>query len=119
MKIAILILIALLAILAAFSGIAKITLVQNEVEFFGQYGFSNAMLIVFGAAQLAGGIFLPWRKTRFAAAAVIAGTFLVSLVMLLLDGNIPVSIVTAFVTFLLLVVMKLSWKQPSKNQNES
>ena len=113
MKIAILMLIALLAILAVLSGIAKITLTPNEVAFFGQYGFSNSMLIAFGAAQLAGGVLLPWRKTRFAAAAVIAGTFLVSLVMLLLDGNMPVSIVTAFVTLLLFVIMKLSWKPQS------
>lgn len=37
-------------------------------------------------------------------------TFLVSLVVLLMDGNIPVSIVTIVMTLLLGVVMKQSWK---------
>jgi len=68
------------------------------------------MLIAFGAAQLIGGILLPMKRTRFAAATVIACTFLVSLALLLIDGNIPVSIVTAIATSLLFVVMKQSWR---------
>ena len=79
MKIAFSILLVLLTALAVLSGVTKITLMPNEVEFFGQYGFSNPMLIAFGAAQLIGGILLPWKKTRFAGAAVVAVTFLVSL----------------------------------------
>ena len=109
MKIAFSILLVLLTALAVLSGVTKITLMPNEVEFFGQYGFSSPMLIAFGAAQLIGGILLPWKKTRFAGAAVVAVTFLVSLAILLMDGNIPISIVTAIVTGLLFVVMKLSW----------
>ena len=116
MKIAFSILLALLTALAVLSGVAKITLVPNEVEFFGQYGFSNPMLIAFGAAQLIGGILLPWKKTRFAGAAVVAVTFLVSLAILLMDGNIPVSIVTAIATLLLLMVMKLSWPAGVKSR---
>ena len=109
MKIAFSILLVLLPALAVSSGITKITLMPNEVEFFSQYGFSNSMLIASGAVQLVGGILLPWKKTRFAGATVVALTFLVSLAILLMDGNMPVSIVTAIVTILLIVVMKLSW----------
>lgn len=109
MKIAFSILLVLLTALAVLSGVTKITLMPNEVEFFSQYGFSNPMLIAFGAVQLVGGILLPWKKTRFAGATVVALTFLVSLAILLMDGNMPVSIVTAIVTILLFVVMKLSW----------
>ena len=112
------ILLAVLTVLAISSGIAKIALMQNDVEFFGRYGFSNAMIIAFGTAQLAGGILLPWTRTRFAGATIIACTFLVSLVMLLIDGNIPVSIVTAIATSLLFVVMKLSWQSRSKDLND-
>ena len=42
-----------------------------------------------------GGVLLPFRKTRFAGAVIVAITFIVSLVVLLMDGNIPVSLVTA------------------------
>lgn len=115
MKIGYSILLGILTVLAVLSGIAKIALMQNDVDFFGRYGFSDLMLIAFGAAQLIGGIMLPWKRTRFAGATVVACTFLVSLAILLIDGNIPVSVVTGIATFLLLVIMKLSWKSHSKN----
>ena len=115
MKIVFSILLVILTVLAVSSGIAKITLMQNDVEFFGRYGFSNPMLVAFGVTQLIGGILMPWKKTRFAGATVTACTFLVSLAILLIDGNIPVSLVTAIATILLFVVMKLSWPFRSKD----
>lgn len=109
MKIVSAIILVLLTCLAVFSGAAKIALVQQEVEFFGKYGFSNPMLVAFGATQLIGGVLMPFRKTRFSGAAIVAITFLVSLLLLLMDGNLPVSIVTAAATLLLGIVMKRSW----------
>lgn len=109
MKMFLSIVLVLLTALAALSGIAKIALMPNEVEFFGRYGFSSSMLIAFGSSQLIGGVLLPWKRTRFAGAALVAITFLVSLAMLLMDGNIPASIATAIATILLFVIMKLSW----------
>ena len=110
MKVAFTVVLILLVFLSISSGIAKISLMQQDVEFFGKYGFSNPILIAFGATQLIGGLLLPFRKTRFAGATVVAITFLVSLVLLLLDGNIPVSLVTLVMTLLLGVVMKQSWR---------
>ena len=83
------------------------------MEFFGQFGFTRPLLVVFGAVQLIGGLMLPITKTRFAGAAMVASTFLGSLVILLMDGNIPVSIVTLIATLLLVLVMKLSWRPDS------
>jgi len=115
MKIAYSILLAILTFLAVSSGITKISLMPQDVVFFGKYGFSNPMLIAFGAIQLIGGVLLPFKKARFAGAAIVAGTFLVSLAILLMDGNIPISIVTAVATILLIVVMKLSWRSNCRN----
>ncbi len=75
------------------------------------------MLIAFGAAQLIGGIMMPLKKTRFFGAAIVASTFLVSLAILLMDGNIPVSIVTAIATLMLFIVMKVSWQAHAKESN--
>lgn len=119
MKIAFSILLAILTALAVLSGVTKIALMPNDVEFFGQYGFSGPTLIAFGATQLIGGSLLPWKKTRFVGAAVVAVTFLVSLAILMIDGNIPISIVTAIATFLLFLVMKLSWTARSRDLNGS
>lgn len=109
MKLAFTIILSILVLLAISSGITKITLMQQDVEFFGKYGFSEPLLIAFGASQLVGGLLMPFRKTRFVGAAIVAVTFVVSLVLLLMDGNIPVSAITAVATLLLGVVMKQSW----------
>ena len=110
MKIAFTIILALLTLLAIASGLTKVLLLPQDVDFFGRHGFSNPTLVAFGAAQLIGGVLLPFGRTRFVGAAIVAITFIVSLVLLLLDGNIPVSIVTLVATLLLGVVMKRSWK---------
>lgn len=113
MKLASTIILVLLMFLAISSGVTKIALMQQDVDFFGKYGFSNPILIAFGATQLIGGLLLPFKRTRFSGAAIVAMTFLVSLVMLLMEGNIPVSIATIVATLLLGMVMKQNWNVPA------
>lgn len=108
MKIASTIVLVLLILLATSSGVTKVMLMEQDVDFFGQYGFSNWMLVAYGLVQVAGGILMIPAKTRFIGAAVVAVTFLISLVVLMMDGNIPVSIVTAVATLLLGVIMNQS-----------
>ena len=99
----------ILILLAVSSGFTKIMLMQQDVDFFGRYGFTNPILIAYGLAQVAGGVLMAFSKTRFVGAAIVAVTFLISLVVLLMEGNMPVSIVTAIATLLLGLVMKQSW----------
>lgn len=113
MKIASTLILVLLIFLSILSGVTKVALMPEDVEFFGRYGFSSPLLIAFGATQLIGGVLMPFRKTRFVGAAIVAVTFLISLGILLMDGNIPVSIVTAVATLLLGIVMKRSWSARS------
>jgi len=54
----------ILVFLAVFSSITKIMLVQKNVEFFGDYGFTNPVLITYGVIQLARGILLAFSKTH-------------------------------------------------------
>ena len=108
MKIASTLILVVVIFLSILSGVTKVALMPEDVEFFGRYGFSSPMLIAFGATQLIGGLLMPFRKTRFVGAAIVAVTFLISLVILLMDGNISVSIVTVVATLLLGVVMKRS-----------
>lgn len=110
MKTVSIIVLTILTLLAVLSGITKILLVQQDVDFFGKYGFSGPTLIAFGLVQLLGGLLLVLTKTRFVGAAIVAVTFLVSLAMLLMDGNIPASIITLVAILLLCAVMKQSWQ---------
>ncbi|MDH3333687.1 MAG: DoxX family protein [Gammaproteobacteria bacterium] len=105
---------AILTLLAVSSGITKILLMPQDVLFFGKYGFSDPLLIAYGSVQLLGGFLLVFTKTRFAGAAIVAVTFLISLALLLMEGNVPVSIVTAVATLLLVVVMKRSWQRAAE-----
>ena len=108
MRIVSTIILILLMFLAISSGATKIALMQQDVDFFGKYGFSSLALIIYGAIQLIGGVLLPFKKTRFTGAAIVAITFLVSLVLLLMEGNIPVGVATIVAMLLLGVVMKQS-----------
>jgi hypothetical protein len=96
------------------SGITKIQLMQQDVNFFGKYGFSNPILIAYGLVQLIGGLLLVFTITRFVGATIVAITFLISLVMLLMEGNILVSIATVIATLLLGVIMKQSWQPAAR-----
>ena len=106
MKILYNILLVILVFLATSSGITKILLMQQDVEFFGEFGFSNAILVTYGAFQLVGGILLIISKTRFAGALIVAITFIISAIVLIMAGKILVAIIT-FVTIIMLgVIMK-------------
>lgn len=94
MKFVPIIVVAILVFLAVSSGATKIMLMPQDTEFFGRYGFSDAVLMVFGAVQLVGGVMLIFAQTRALGAALVAVTFAVSAVLLALGGNIAVTIVT-------------------------
>lgn len=107
------IILVVLILLAVSSGITKILLMQQDVDFFGKYGFSNPILIGYGLVQIVGGLLMMPARTRFVGAVIVAITFLVSLAVILMEGNIPVGIATVIATLLLSVVMKQSW-QPTE-----
>ena len=104
------IILVVLILLAVSSGITKVALMQQDVEFFGKYGFSNPVLIAYGLVQLVGGALMVFKKTRFVGATIVALTFLISLAVLLVEGNLPVSIATIAATLFLGVIMKQSWR---------
>ena len=104
----------ILVLLAVSSGTTKILLMEQDVNFFIGNGFTSLMLMTFRFVQVLGGLSMVFAKTRFVGAAIVAITFLVSFVMLVFDGNLPVSIVTAIAILLLGVVMKRSWRTNPK-----
>jgi hypothetical protein len=92
---------------------------QQDVEFFGKYGFTNPILIAYGAVQLLGGILLILPKSRIIGAVLVAITFLVSAVVLAMEGNIPVTIVTLICIVLLGFIIKLSLNKAIKQSTET
>jgi len=119
MKIFFNVILSILVLLAVSSGITKILLLQQDVDFFGKYGFTNSILIAFGAVQLLGGILLLLPKPRIIGAVFVATTFLVSAVVLVLDDNIPVTIITLICVFLLGVIIKQSINNTAQQLTET
>jgi hypothetical protein len=88
MKILIKLNLVVLVLLSLSSGVTKILLMPQEVEFFGGGGFSSTWIVVYGAAQLVGGILLILAKTRLWGGAVMVFTFGVSTILIFLSGKI-------------------------------
>jgi len=113
MKVFFYVVLVILVFLATSSGVAKTMLMQQDVDFFGQYGFTNPMLVTFGIAQLLGGILLAIPKTRVVGAAIVAITFLISAVMLIMASKIPLAIITLVCILLLGFIVKQSLSNKS------
>jgi len=107
MKIAMKVILGILVFLAISSGITKIMLMPQETEFFSKYGFNNIMLIMFGVVQVVGGVLMVIPKTLVYGASAVIVTFVISLILLILEGNYPVSAVTLIAMALLIVVIRL------------
>ncbi len=84
-------------------------LMQQDVDFFRKYGFTTPLLTIFGAAQLVGGVLLLVRKTRLLGAMIVAITFLISVVLLVKEGNVPFTIFTFVALIMLGVVIRYSF----------
>ncbi len=104
---------AILVFLATSSGVTKIMLIPQDVEFFGNYGFTNPILILYGTSQLIGGIMLIIQKTRFAGAIIIAITFAISAIVLILAEKFGFTIFTFIALLMLGVVIKQSLNKQS------
>jgi hypothetical protein len=99
---------AILVFLALSSGVTKMMLMRQDAEFFGAYGFTTPILLAFGAAQFIGGLLLIFQRTRFLGAVIVAITFLISAVLLVMDENVPFTIFTFVAVLFLGLHMKLS-----------
>lgn len=100
------IVLGLIVFLAISSGITKIMLLPQDVDFFGRYGFGNLTLIIFGVVQLVGGVLLVLAKFRLFGAILVGLTFVVSLALLVTDGQYVAALITAVATGLILWVAK-------------
>jgi hypothetical protein len=96
----------ILVFLSISSAVTKILLMQQDVEFFAQFGFTNPLLIALGLTQLVGGILLILPKSRIAGALVVAITFLISFIALVMAGNVTVAVITLVFVALLGYIIK-------------
>ena len=79
---------AILIVLSVASGITKVLLLPQDVEFFVRVGMTNGLLIFFGIVQIISGIALVFEKVRILGLAVFVVTFVFSTVLIFMDNNL-------------------------------
>lgn len=88
------IILVLLVLLGAAAGLAKITLAPPEVGFFSGLGLGTLVVVAFGILQFVGALLLPFKKTRLVGAVILDVTFTLSVVMILMTGQIGFALVS-------------------------
>ena len=84
------------------------------MTFLGNHGFTSAMIVAFGVAQLAGAALMVFGRSRLPGAVLVDLTFAISAVLLVIDGNLPLAIVTIIAMVLLGLIIRQSlieWRQ--------
>lgn len=98
MKILALIAVGLLALLSLAAGGAKLALMPQEVQFFGQLGLSQIWLYPLGAIQVLGALACALPKTRRLGTSAIGIGFAISSIMLFLTGETVLGGISLFVS---------------------
>jgi len=86
--------VALLVLLGGAAGFAKVTQAPPEMAFFAGLGLGAMMVVVFGVVQIAGALSLIFKKTRFIGAILLDVTFSLSIVMILMTGQIGFALIS-------------------------
>ena len=84
----------LLILLGGAAGFAKVTQAPPEIAFFAGLGLGAIVVVVFGVLQLVGALSLIFAKTRFIGAILLDVTFSLSVVMILMTGQIGFALVS-------------------------
>lgn len=110
MKITGRIFLVLLVLLSCAAGIAKIMQLPAEMKFLQGAGLSANMVLVFGLAQLLGGIGLIFKKTRIVGALVVALMLFISTIIIFMSGNIAFGLISALPILMaaLIIVMEVN-----------
>ena len=85
---------ALLILLGGAAGLAKVTQTPPEIAFFAGLGLGAIVVVVFGVLQLVGALSLIFAKTRLIGAILLDVTFSLSVVMILMTGQIGFALVS-------------------------
>lgn len=88
------VLIIMLALLSVAAGAAKVMLVPEEATFLRQFGFTDTLMMLFGAGQILAGALLVIAGLRLYGALLAALCFAVSSGLLLFSGDVPFALVS-------------------------
>ena len=85
-----------LALLGVAAGVAKMMQMPQEMAFFRDaLGFSEDLIVAFGALQFFSGLMMVFKKTRLAGSIILGLTLFLSCIVIFMDGKIVFGLVSA------------------------
>ena len=94
MKIVNMLLLIIIALLSIAAGVAKLMQVPQELEFLQSAGLNATLIMVFGVAQVTGGLLLLIPKTRVFAAVLVFLGFALSSLLIFIVGDIDFALIS-------------------------
>ena len=88
MKVFNILIVAVIALLSIAAGLAKVLQTQQEMEFLQGLGLSTFLIVVFGLAQVLGGIMMAPDKTRLHGTVLVTFALILSTILLFMGGNV-------------------------------
>ena len=113
MRIALLVNRVLLTLLSISTGAVKLAGMAEEMEIFRAAGFPDALTVVFGVVQVAGGLLLLPNVTTRYGAWVMVPTFVIASGVLFVNGLLPFGVFSLL--FIASAVVHGVWGVPPKN----
>ena len=92
MKIVQTVILVILILMSLSAGAVKVLQMPQEVQFFEEAGLSVVLLMLLGAAQIAGGVLSVFQKFRLPGAALMAGCFFASTIVIFMVGKVAFGI---------------------------
>lgn len=99
------ILIAIVAIVSAAAGLAKIMQAPQELEFLQGFGLGVSQIVIFGAIQLAGALLLVWPRARALGAVIAMAGFALSSYLIFKSGNVQFGLLSLLPIVLAFIVL--------------
>lgn len=109
MKILTMLLLVIIALLSIAAGVAKVMGLPQEVQFLEGFGLNSMLIVLYGLAQIVGGILFAIPKTLRLGAIIIIVGFALSAALIALAGNYVFSLVSLLPIAITVFVLK----QPS------
>ena len=112
MKILSILNLVVLTLLALASGVVKMRPTPEDLDFFGTVGMDATGIVLFGTAQIVGGLLMMLPRTRVPGATIVLLTFGASAALLFATGTPGFGLLTMLPMLLLVLVIYASRRKP-------
>jgi hypothetical protein len=113
LKIINILLLTIVVLLSVAAGAAKVMQAPQEMEFLQGFGFSPALIVLFGVVQIIGGILLIPPKTRLPGVILAGLALILSTALIFIGGDMKFGLFSIIPIALIGVIAKSELRKPA------